>query len=146
MNATKRSKSKNIFYTYLFLFVAKISAQQNSITFEIALDSTFDNQEKVFTDIIDSTDTLFIDEKNINQPPKIINPIPPILMNEDEIFIVNLNSFYSYVSDPDDSINNIQWTFLEGNNTSTSLINNKLHLQSTTNWHGVDSIQFVISD
>ena len=146
MNATKRSKSKNIFYTYLFLFVAKISAQQNSITFEIALDSTFDNQEKVFTDIIDSTDTLFIDEKNINQPPKIINPIPPILMNEDEIFIVNLNSFYSYVSDPDDSINNIQWTFLEGNNTSTSLINNKLFLQSTTNWHGIDSIQFVISD
>ena len=98
MNATKRSKSKNIFYIYLFLFVAKISAQQDSITFEIALDSTFDNQEKVFTDIIDSTDTLFIDEKNINQPPKIINPIPPILMNEDEIFIVNLNSFYSYVS------------------------------------------------
>ena len=46
MNATKRSKSKNIFYTYLFLFVAKISAQQDSITFEIALDSTFDNQEK----------------------------------------------------------------------------------------------------
>ena len=83
MNATKRSKSKNIFYTYLFLFVAKISAQQDSITFEIALDSTFDNQEKVFTDIIDSTDTLFIDEKNINHPPKIINPIPPILMNED---------------------------------------------------------------
>ena len=145
MNATKRSKSINL-CVYIFLFITNILAEQDSISIQIPIDSISHNKEELSADIIDSIDTLFIDKINSNQSPQIINPIPPILMNEDEILIVNLTSFYSYVSDPDDSIDSIQWIFSDGNNTSTSLINDQLYLQPAANWHGVDSIKFIISD
>ena len=145
MNATKRSKSINL-CVYIFLFITNILAEQDSISIQIPIDSISHNKEELSADIIDSIDTLFIDKINSNQSPQIINTIPPILMNEDEILIINLTSFYSYVSDPDDSIDSIQWIFSDGNNTSTSLINDQLYLQPAANWHGVDSIKFIISD
>ena len=145
MNATKRSKSINL-CVYIFLFITNILAEQDSISIQIPIDSISHNKEELSADIIDSIDTLFIDKINSNQSPQIINPIPPILMYEDEKLIVNLTSFYSYVSDPDDSIDSIQWIFSDGNNTSTSLINDQLYLQPAANWHGVDSIKFIISD
>ena len=145
MNATKRSKSINL-CVYIFLFITNILAEQDSISIQIPIDSISHNKEELSADIIDSIDTLFIDKINSNQSPQIINPIPPILMNEDEKLIVNLTSFYSYVSDLDDSIDSIQWIFSDGNNTSTSLINDQLYLQPAANWHGVDSIKFIISD
>ena len=145
MNATKRSKSINL-CVYIFLFTTNILAEQDSISIQIPIDSISHNKEELSADIIDSIDTLFIDKINSNQSPQIINPIPPILMYEDEKLIVNLTSFYSYVSDPDDSIDSIQWIFSDGNNTSTSLINDQLYLQPAANWHGVDSIKFIISD
>ena len=145
MNATKRSKSINL-CVYIFLFITNILAEQDSISIQIPIDSISHNKEELSADIIDSIDTLFIDKINSNQSPQIINPIPPILMYEDEKLIVNLTSFYSYVSDPDDSIDSIQWIFSDGNNTSTSLINDQLYLQPAANWYGVDSIKFIISD
>ena len=67
-------------------------------------------------------------------------------MNEDEIMTIELSSFYSFISDPDDSISNLDWNFLSGTNTSLKIVNNVLTINSQNNWYGFDTISVIISD
>ena len=146
MNATKRSISSYFFYIIPLYFVITATAQQDTIPIITSPDSTSNNQKLILFNEIDSTDLIVSKEIKKNQAPIIVDTIPMILMNEDEVMIIELSSFYSFISDPDDSISNLQWNFLSGTNTSLNLVNNQLIINSQNNWYGFDTISVIISD
>ena len=146
MNATRRSISSYFFYVVLLSFITIVTAQQDSILIISSPDSTLNNQKLISSNKIDSTDIIVSKEIKRNQAPIFVDTIPTILMNEDEITTIALSSFYSFISDADDSIGNLEWNFLSGKNTSLNLVNDQLTIYSQNNWYGFDTISVVISD
>ena len=146
MNATKRSISSYFFYVLLLSFVTIVTAQQDSIPIIASADSISNIQKPILIKEIDSTDIIISKQVIKNQSPIFVDTIPTILINEDEMMIIELSSFNSFISDPDDSISNLQWNFLSGNNTSLSLVGNQLTINSRNNWYGFDTMRVIISD
>ena len=146
MKATKGSISTYFFYVLLLSFVTTATGQQDSILIISSQDSISNNQQPIIVKEIDSANIIIPRKIIKNQPPVIVDTIPTILINEDENMIIELSSFYSFISDPDDSISNLQWNFLPGTNTSISLDDNQLTINSRNNWYGLDTIIVIISD
>ncbi len=115
MKATKGSISTYFFYVLLLSFVTTATGQQDSILIISSQDSISNNQQPIIVKEIDSANIIIPRKIIKNQPPVIVDTIPTILINEDENMIIELSSFYSFISDPDDSISNLQWKFLPGN-------------------------------
>ena len=98
MNATKRSISSYFLYIIPLYFVITATAQQDTIPIITSPDSTSKNQKLILFNEIDSTDLIVSKEIKKNQAPIIVDTIPMILMNEDQVMIIELSSFYSFIS------------------------------------------------
>ena len=82
----------------------------------------------------------------INDAP-VINNIPTLFIQEDELFQDSINIWNDYVVDIDNLFQTLDWELINFNKwVKYDLINNKIIIEPQNDWFGNDTIIIIVSD
>ncbi len=81
----------------------------------------------------------------INDPP-ILDPLPKITIQEDELFTYLFDSLFVFVNDVDNHDSTLTWTIKPGNKLIADIKGKSFTISGNKNWYGQDSIQIYVHD
>jgi len=82
----------------------------------------------------------------INDPPIFTQNIPTFVMNEDQLFTINLSKIRGYIFDVDTQTDLLNISIINSNHVSNMISQNSIKIVSSKNWYGEDSLVITISD
>ncbi|MBC8215640.1 MAG: tandem-95 repeat protein [Candidatus Marinimicrobia bacterium] len=82
----------------------------------------------------------------VNDPPVFIGVIDTLLFNEDERLLINLDNWFTYVTDPDNNHKQLTWKFAHSPEVSITLSDGVIECSAQKNWNGFQTITAYISD
>ena len=99
---------------------------------------------QVYDGIAYTTQQFTITVQNINDPPQI-NEIPDITISEGQ-FITDI-PLDQWISDPDNEINEMKWSFSQANELSVTIANDIATINlPNVDYHGSETVKFIVAD